>query len=124
MEPLSITTAVLTSFIPAISDGLKTIVNKFFGSGPKPQNVDEAIKLMNAETERLGKLAELDKPEGNIYPWVSSIRALQRPVAVALVLTGFLIYPDKEFFGQLASMAIFYLFGDRTYSYFRKSDKR
>lgn len=119
MDPVSAAT-VLTAFIPALSDGVKALFHKFTDTGPQPQNVDDAIKLMEAETAKVQALAALDSVTGEVHTWVNDVRALQRPVAVVLVLGALFLFPDVPFIDNLASSAVFYLFGDRSYAYLKQ----
>jgi len=80
-------TTLLPALVPAVSDGIRGVVSRLTGgAGAKPQNIDEVIKLMAAETEKLKALAQLDTPTGTISVWVGNIRALQRPFAVGVVV--------------------------------------
>ncbi|WP_102796768.1 hypothetical protein [Bowmanella denitrificans] len=117
---------LIPAFIPVLSDGVRALVNRFTGSaGAKPANVGEVIQLMQADTEKLKALAELDRT-GNVSLWVANIRALQRPVIGLSVITGYVVAvntgasPETQIqLGQYASMVTFYLFGDRTWQYIR-----
>jgi len=124
MEPITL----LTAFMPMITDVVRAGVNRLTGgAGAQPANVTEAIQLMEADVKRMQAMAELDKVE-NTSQWVNDVRAMQRPVAVLLVLLvwfGVVFTPDvgEEIFNlvaNLASAAVFYLLGDRTYMYFKK----
>ena len=78
----SILSLVIPALIPALADGIRGVFGKLTGgAGAKPQNVEEQIKLMAAENERLKALAELDKPAENISPWVADLRASFRYIA-------------------------------------------
>lgn len=118
---------VLTALLPAVGDGLRGIFNRITGNaGAKPANVNEVIALMEAETSRLKALAEIDAA-GNVSQWVANIRAMQRPVAVALIILAYLVAvcggtPDSAIEGisQYAAMVTFYLFGDRSYAHMKR----
>jgi|CXWL01.1.fsa_nt_gi hypothetical protein len=118
MDPITI----LTAFIPVLSQGLRGLVNKWTGgAGAKPATVDEAIKLGDLDIRRLEALAKLDEASGTSQ-WVANVRGIQRPVAVALVLLTYVIVvgtpsssmATMDMVANLASSAMFYLFGDRT----------
>lgn len=117
-------TTLVPALVPAVSDGIRGLIGKFTGgAGAMPQNIDEVIKLMSAETEKLKALAALDTPTGSISIWVANIRALQRPFAVAAVVLvwGACAFTKVDAYAvdvvnNLASAVIFYLFGDRTYA--------
>lgn len=120
-------TSLVPALLPAIGDGLRGIFAKFTGSaGANPQNVDEAIKLMQAQTEKLRALAEIDKPSGRASLWVTNLRESSRYVAVLLVLlnaAGQLAFNSNPAHVvmslELASSAFFFLFGDRVYLHLR-----
>ena len=127
IEPIS----MLTMFAPVISDGIRGLVNKFTGNaGAEPANVEEAVKLVEADIRRLEAIAKLDKVEGDVSLWVNNIRALQRPIATGVVLVSWIgllvMYGNTEpqnvidIISNLASAVIFYLFGDRSYMHFKK----
>ena len=59
--------------------------------------------------------------------WVNDVRAMQRPVAVVLVVTAWIytvvatVTPETAtMVANLASSVVFYLFGDRTYMGLKK----
>ena len=82
----SILSLIFPSVIPVLADGVRGIFAKFSGgAGGTPQNVDERIKLMEAETKRLQALAEIDKPSGEPSKWVTDFRASFRYVAILLI---------------------------------------
>lgn len=119
-------TSAVPALLPAIGDGVRGAFAKLTGSaGAKPQNVQETIQLMQADTDRLETIAAMDKAEG-VHKWVADVRALQRPVAVAAVLAGYayaLAAGSPEAlasWGDLARMAVFYLFGDRTLHHLKR----
>lgn len=132
---MSILGIILPALLPAVSDGLKGVFQKFFG-GTKPVNVDEQIKLMQAETEKLKVIAELDKPAANISVWVADLRASFRYLAAGFILLsamGFVVYyfrlvnidpanpalatllPILDMLLQLAASVFSFMFGDRVY---------
>lgn len=74
---------VVPALLPAAADALRNVVAKFTGgAGAQPQNVTETIALMNAQTERLRALGQLDAPAGNVSAWVSNLRGSFRYLAV------------------------------------------
>jgi hypothetical protein len=121
---MSLLATVLPALIPAASDGIRAIINRVTnGAGAKPVNVDEAIKLIGAETDRLRVVQQLDAPGGEIYKWAATARALQRPALATWILLAYMVAmmqgapaPILEQLAQLAGMVTFYLFGDRSYS--------
>lgn len=119
--------SVIPALLPVMGDGIRAVFNRFTGgAGAKPANVNEVIALMTAETDRLKALAEIDAA-GNVSTWVANIRALQRPVAVMLIILGYLysvaaaapehVVADMATYAQ---MVTFYLFGDRSYAYMKR----
>lgn len=125
MDPLTI----LSAFIPAVSDGIRGLINKWTGgAGAKPANVEEAVKLIDADIRRLETLAKLDSV-GNTSQWVNNFRALMRPSVGALIVVfwGSTLYIQMDgalvdIAANLASSVVFYLFGDRTYMHFKRKD--
>ena len=79
-------TMILPAIVPALTDGVRGIFAKFTkGAGGNPVNVTERIQLMQAETERLKALAEIDKPAGEPSRWVSDLRASFRYIAIITI---------------------------------------
>jgi len=126
MEPLSLAASAGAALLPVLSDGIRGVFARLTGSeGANPQTVEERIELARSDTERLRALAELDS-FGDSYKWVNAIRALQRPLAVFVILTSYAFAaafieegapPDLA---QFAQLAVFYLFGERTNYHARK----
>ena len=124
----SILSLVIPALIPAVADGLRGVFSKLTGgAGAKPQNVEEQIKLMTAENERLKAVAELDKPAENISPWVADLRASFRYIAGGLIILGAVstLYLPADLLVQdaiwnLAGSVFAFLFGDRMYFKFAK----
>lgn len=116
MDPFTIGAALL----PALTDGAKMLFGKYFGDAT-PKTVDDVIKLRASDIQRLESLAKLDTV-GDVHMWVNDVRAMQRPVAVILVVGAWVVSvttvvsPEvQELTANLASSVVFYLFGDRTY---------
>lgn len=127
MDPI----VLATGLIPLLSSVVNKLINKFTGS-PDPQTVDEVIRLHESEVARLEALAKLDKEE-NVSRSVANIRALQRPVAVILILmtwigvmSGLLIVSPNviQIVADLSGAVIFYLFGERTLMYAQRRQNR
>lgn len=77
---------VLPALVPALTDGVRGIFARVTGgAGGTPQNVNERIQLMQAETARLQALAEIDKPAGEPNQWVTDVRAIFRYAAITLI---------------------------------------
>jgi hypothetical protein len=124
----SILSLVIPALIPALADGIRGVFGRLTGgAGAKPQNVEEQIRLMAAENERLKALAELDKPAENISPWVADLRASFRYIAGGLIILAAVssLYVRVDLFLQdavwnLAGSVFAFLFGDRMYIKFVK----
>jgi hypothetical protein len=123
MGPLAI---ILPALLPVAADLFKNLVGKFTGSA-QPANVDEQIRLMGAESEKLKALAELDRPIGTPSQWVVDMRAAFRYVAAGFLVpapfllvlidgSGTTIAP--EFIAvafELCGSAFSFIFGERMY---------
>lgn len=120
---------LLPALIPVVADGVRGLVGMLTGGrGAKPQNVDEAVKLMQAEVEKLRALAELDKPAGEISRWVADLRASFRYLAAAMIILGTFGYITGIAGGvltadtvvtdtllQMTGSVFSFMFGDRMY---------
>lgn len=79
-------TFLLPAIAPALTDGVRSLIARFTsGAGERPQNIAERVQLMQAETERLRVLADIDKPIGSPSQWVVDMRAAYRYIAVLLI---------------------------------------
>ncbi|MBI5119295.1 hypothetical protein HZA56_22735 [Candidatus Poribacteria bacterium] len=124
----SVLSLVIPALIPALADGLRGVFSRLTGgAGAKPQTVEEQIKLMAAENERLKALAELDKPAENISLWVADLRASFRYIAGGLIILGAVstLYAPvaqdvQEAVWNLAGSVFAFLFGDRMYLKFKR----
>ena len=125
---MGILSLVVPALIPAVADGLRGVFSRLTGgAGAKPQNVEEQIKLMTAENERLKAVAELDKPAENISPWVADLRASFRYIAGGLIILSAVstLFFNADLLVQdavwnLAGSVFAFLFGDRMYFKFSK----
>ena len=119
---------VLPSLLPVAIDGVRGLVNKFTGgAAAKPSNPDDVVKLMDAETQRLKALSQLEG-NGQTYKWVEAVRKLQRPVygLAALIMYGWAVTSGADQtttaeIAQWVQMFGFYLFGDRTYMHLKQA---
>ena len=112
-----ITTALLSALAPAAVDALKTL---FGGISRKigGLSVEDEIKLMEANTNRLAALASLDNPYGTPNQWVVDLRASFRYVAAGVCVVGGLgsviFAPTFAPIGiEVAVSAFSFIFGDR-----------
>ncbi|MGH7273424.1 MAG: hypothetical protein ACREIQ_03045 [Nitrospiria bacterium] len=119
---------LLPALVPAAVDGVRGLFGWLFGSsGAQPQNVDDAVKLMQAETQKLEALAKLDAPASNISLWVADLRASFRYLAAAIIIWGTFALIFAKGLGlaiedsvidislQLTGSVFSFLFGDRMY---------
>jgi hypothetical protein len=125
---------LLPALLPVLSDAIRGIFTKLTGgAGAQPANVDEAVKLMEAEAKRAAAMAQLDAPAANISKWVADLRASFRYLAAAMIILaayGMLaangagwITVDKDVLAgmlDMSSSAFSFVFGDRMYSYLRR----
>jgi hypothetical protein len=117
----------LAALLPVVSEGVKTIINRFFGSA-QPKTVDDVLKLKEAELRHLEALAQLDKVDG-AAKWVNTLRGAIRPCATILLLGVWAVasftnaIPEAHYvlIADLASAAMFYLFGERSMMYIKRS---
>lgn len=85
----SFLTLVLPALVPVASDAIRSVVARLtMGAGALPQSVDDRIKLMGAENDKLKALAELDRPTGEVSRWVANFRASFRYFAVSGILAA------------------------------------
>ena len=125
-------TTVLPALLPAAADGIRGIISRFTGgAGANPQNVEEVIKLREAENKRLEIISQLEG-QGETYKWVEAVRKLQRPTVVAVTLITWAIvflnpqtYDDftRDVVQASASSVWFYLFGERGYMAIKSARK-
>lgn len=83
---MNIISLLFPAIVPALTDGVRGIFAKFTGgAGGTPQNVNERIQLMQAETARLEALAKIDQPAGEPSKWVTDVRAIFRYAAITFI---------------------------------------
>jgi hypothetical protein len=126
---------LLPAIVPAVIGGVGQIINKLTGvKGAEPKNVDEAIRLMEADIKRLQVIAQLDTPSGNISKWVADLRASFR-----YLLAGFFVFataivliasvytqvsdPLVDNLLQIDGSIFSFFFGDRLYFHYQKKGK-
>ncbi len=79
---------ILPALLPVVGDGIRGLIAKLTGgAGGMPVNLDERIKLMQAETEKLRALAEVDRPAGEVSLWVANLRASFRYISIIAIWT-------------------------------------
>jgi hypothetical protein len=114
-----LTTALVSALAPAAIDAVKTL---FGGIARKVGglSVDDEIKLLNANVQKLEALAKLDNPVGTPSQWVVDLRSSFRYVAAGICITGgfgslFVDSPAVTALGlEMAAAAFSFIFGERT----------
>ena len=124
---MNVLTMLLPAIVPALTDTFRGVVAKFTGSaGAQPQNIAEAVTLMEAQTKRLQAMAELDKPVGEVSRWVSDTRAVFRYAAIAalFLFTAAAVAGDAPAWVILALLdmcgaSMSFIIGERMYLKFK-----
>jgi hypothetical protein len=76
---------IVSALVPVAAESVKQLIVRWTG-GVKPATVDETIRLMKAESDRLTALAALDQPGGTPSQWVVDLRASARYVGALSVI--------------------------------------
>lgn len=124
---MNLLSLLIPAILPALADGLKGLFQRLFG-GTKPVTVDDQIKLMQAEVEKLKALAELDKPSSEVSRWVADLRGAFRYLAagaiiLTTVITLFVPGVNPDFINlmlQLTASVFSFMFGDRVYLHLKR----
>lgn len=111
---------LLAALAPAAIDAVKTL---FGGLARKVGglSVDDEIKLLNANVEKLKALASLDNPVGTPSQWVVDLRAAFRYVGagVSMAIGGLVVFyapTDIKPLGfDLIAAPFSFIFGERLY---------
>lgn len=125
-----ILTTLLPAIAPALIDGVRGLFAKWTGSaGAQPQNINERVQLMDAETRKLQSLAALDAPGANMSTWVADLRGSTRYIIAIMVLLSVIIaslFPQLgvtsgafELLGEITTAVISFLFGEHVYLKFQ-----
>ncbi|MES2367192.1 MAG: hypothetical protein V4563_15045 [Pseudomonadota bacterium] len=122
---------IFPALVPAITDGARALIGKFTGgAGAQPQNVAEAIQLMEAQTKRVQALAELDKLPDGASLWVINLRGAFRYIvtggAVAAAIVGTYTNVNPVFLAllyDLAGASMSFIIGERMYINLRGAAK-
>lgn len=120
---MNLLSMILPALVPALADGVRGLFARLTGgAGGRPQNVDEAIRLMQAQTERVKALAELDALSPNASPWVADLRGSFRYVMVGGIVAGALVgvfvgipEPAALLLLDLAGASMSFIIGERMY---------
>ncbi len=121
MDPLTI----LAALGPLAVDLGKSLIGRFIQTDTyKPVNVDEYVRMRQLDLDMFKAMNDAGGTNPS-YPWVEATVRLMRP-AVALVVLGTwatlkLNNMDSASVDNFAAAVGFYLFGDRTLFYARKS---
>ena len=126
----SVASLILPALVPAFSDGVRGIIAKFTGgAGGQPQNVEERVKLMEAEAAKLQALAALDGVNGEPSKWIINLRASFRYVIISSIMlfTGVIVFtPDivgasvVAIFLDMTGACMSFVIGERMYLTLRK----
>ena len=127
IDTAALVALIVPALLPGVIDGIKMVISRLTGIDmAAPKSVAEVIQLKQADTERLKALADLDRPVGNISPWVADLRASFRYVCVGVILLAYvatLFLPDswinsvtRADIAFLARECIFFIIGDRVYT--------
>lgn len=121
MDPLTL----LAALGPLAVDLGKSLIGRFIQKDSyKPVNVDEFIKVRQFDLDMFKALNDAGGANPS-YPWVEAIVRLQRPAVCFMVLGIWAVLKlnnlSNDSVDNFASAVGFYLFGDRTLFYSRKS---
>jgi hypothetical protein len=122
---------ILPALVPAFTDGARGLIAKFTGNaGAQPQNVAEAIQLMEAQTKRVQALADLDKLPDGADKWVINLRGSFRYVitggVVACTIIGTYAGVNPVFLAllyDLSGASMSFIIGERMYINLRGAAK-
>jgi len=121
MDPLTI----LAAFGPLAVDLGKSLIGRFIQTDTyKPVNVDEYVKMRQLDLDMFKAMNDAGGTNPS-YPWVEAAVRLMRP-AVGVIVLGTWAYLEvqgqtSDSVSNFASAVGFYLFGDRTLFYARKT---
>lgn len=76
---------LIGALVPVAAESIKQLIVRWTG-GVRPASVDEQIRLMKAESDRLAALAALDQPGGTPSQWVIDLRASARYLGALSVI--------------------------------------
>jgi hypothetical protein len=120
----SLISLILPALVPAFSDGVRGLFAKLTGgAGGTPQNMQERIQLIQAETEKLKALSALDTPTGEPSKWIIDLRAAYRYVIITFILiaTIFVVYSPSiptavvSVFLDMTGACMSFIIGERMY---------
>lgn len=125
---MMIESLILPALVPALADGLRGLFARVTnGKGAQPASVTEQIQLMQAHTERVRALAELDALSPSASPWVANLRGAFRYAAVGGILLttmgAVLLSADAgavKVLLELSGASMSFIIGERMYLGLRK----
>lgn len=120
MDPIT----AVTALAPLAVDLGKGLINRFITPKDfKPMNIEEYARMKQID---LDLFKAMNDTGGTAYQWADTVVKMQRPV-VAFVVLAVWVYAilanvqNREPIDNFAAAIFFYLFGDRTLTYARKS---
>ena len=127
----SILSLIFPAFLPVLTDGVRGIFAKISGgAGGQPQNVDERVKLMEAEAAKMAAMAQLDGTfTGQPAQWIVDLRASFRYIIISAILlfTGVIVfYPSIvgatviSVFLDMSGACMSFVIGERMYLNLKK----
>ena len=121
MDPLTI----LAALGPLAVDLGKSLISRFIQTDSyKPVNVDEYVKMRELDLNMFKAMNDAGGTNPS-YPWVEAAVRLMRPTVGVIVLGTWAYLKvnniDSESVDNFAGAVGFYLFGDRTLFYARKT---
>jgi hypothetical protein len=126
----SVASLILPALVPAFSDGVRGIIAKFTGgAGGQPQNVEERVKLMEAEAAKLQALAALDGVNGEPSKWIINLRASFRYIIISAIMlfTGIIVFNPEvvgagvvAVFLDMTGACMSFVIGERMYLTLKK----
>ena len=126
----SLLSLILPALVPAFADGARGLIAKFTGgAGGQPQNMQERIELMKAESEKLQALAALDTPNGEPSKWIIDLRASFRYIIISsiMIFTAIVVFnPDivgatvVAVFLDMTGACMSFVIGERMYLTLKK----
>lgn len=121
MDPLTI----LAALGPLAVDLGKSLIGRFIQTDTyKPVNVDEYVKMRELDLNMFKAMNDAGGTNPS-YPWVEAAVRLMRPAVGVIVLCTWAYLKvnsiDSESVDNFAGAVGFYLFGDRTLFYARKT---
>jgi len=116
---------ILAALGPLAVDLGKSLIGRFIQTdGYKPVNIEEFVRMKQVDLDLFKAMNEAGGANPS-YPWVEAIVRLMRPGVAAIVLGTWAYLKlnnlPSDAVDNFASCVGFYLFGDRTLFYSRKS---